>query len=496
MEFDSFRYIVMWPLQIVGGPAGSSDDFAVRCQKYMQTNTAWIPANLYERDSTETEDIRYAEFVYFHPFVQSFLYGRSAPDPGYKPSLCLLRREDIKAVRIALNIDNECTEAVFAVDRVNLYIFKSRVALLAVEISHIGDAKLDGRVVLETQKLFRCAYTPVWFEDGPGLCPRKVEWLTEGGDVLATSDYDNKSSYYLTAINDRVPPVARHWLYTLHPMERYVERLHDFDHKASQKDDVFYFRQIEDERMPAMSFLALENPNGQISRGDWMRLTFLDSKGDSATLPYGSKFMADFENTYCYDRFWDPQAGRQTRYLCCGYAFTTVADSRDSYASTLKEHFRHHYFQMGLIAQFHRASLLVFSDRLSHARSARDIRQLQQEITNFVGEFWFKEVSNQVQPRELFQLWSKHLNAAELFRQVMNEKSAVAELAAAKRADRQTRVILYLTLATVVAAPFLLAEGLIPILDLKDHVRPIMLGATVVAALLSAVVWWLVEKRE
>jgi hypothetical protein len=59
---------------------------------------------------------------------------------------------------------------------------------------------------------------------------------------------------------------------------------------------------------------AVDRPE-VISRGDWVRLAFCDSRGDSAVLPYGREFLSDFERETCYDRFWDPEAGKYTRYL-------------------------------------------------------------------------------------------------------------------------------------------------------------------------------------
>src|SRR5216684_4364844 len=420
MEFDSFNQILIWPLQILGATSSKAGDFLAECDRHMEAEgSPWRPADLYERiPDPQEEDTRYSEFVYFHPFVQRFLYSRSDAPNNEDAALRLLQREDIKGVRIALglwdpqqqkSIRNEVT---LAVTRMHLYFFRTRVAFLVVEVETISGQRLKRELVLEIQDRLRRAYTPFWIDDQPGLCPVEVEWLGDNGRVIARSDYNDKSSYETIARNYRAPPLSKHWSELLRPLEYCLGR---------PKNGVLSFRQIEDERIPAMTFVTVENPADQISDGDWIRLAFLDGDGNQHGKPYSASFLRDFEKTYCYDRFWDPGAGMLTRYLCCGYGFTVVADTRDRLKAILHKHFRHHYFQMGLITHFHRASLLVFSDRLSRERTGTKIQLLQSEIVDFVGQFWFKEISNQLQGRELFELWSRHLNTAVLFQQVMRE---------------------------------------------------------------------------
>src|SRR5207253_1937094 len=132
---------------------------------------------------------------------------------------------------------------------------------------------------------------------------------------------------------------------------------------------------------------------------------------DANDLPYSSVFLQSFEAKHTYRRFWEPMPfprnDYKTLYACCGFGFTVITTP----GAFIVEHFRNHYFQLGLLAHFHRASLLRFSKRFndvmllepeSHWDRLQDVRR---EFAEFISTSWFHEISNQEQGRELFELW-------------------------------------------------------------------------------------------
>ncbi len=228
--------------------------------------------------------------------------------------------------------------------------------------------------------------------------------------------------------------------------------------------------QIEDDRMPYMAFLAVPKPH-DISRGDWVRLAFADYRGDSHQLPYGEAFLANFEARHCYDRYFDRKMGwTSTRYLNTGYAFTMVGeaddeinaddktkDKRKDEAGTVVKgffegaaltHFRRQYACMGLLAQFNKAALLVFSSRLSEASAERKcsgeaayqnkIRGVLRDLLDFTHRFRFEGVSNQLQASELYRDWSNHLGLPGLHESVMAEARAAHDYVLAEEERLQT----------------------------------------------------------
>jgi len=486
LEFRNIHEILIWPLEIRGELEHGRGELFDDWQAWICAGSSkWRAADLYDREEPTDEASQFAEFVYFHPYVQAFLYGK-------KEAVRMLARDDIRKTRVVLSLwEQEAGAYVqhtleLQVLRNHLYLFKTRIALLVMEVSC---ESLERRLLLEFLNRFRRAYTPFWYaKNTPGLTPLHVEWLDKDGQVLARSDYEAEHAYETLVRNSKVPPVASHWAYLLQPLEQFTH---------THEKDVLFFRQIEDERIPCMTFITSKQPFA-ITGGDFARLTFLDGDGNPATKPYATRFLNDFSSRFCYDRFWDPEtSGHEwmcTRYLCCGYAFTVVTMEGNDF---LLNHFRRHYFQLGLIAHFHRASLLIFSDRLSEvakAAPAKRIQDLQLEIALFVSEFWFKEVSNQDQARELFDLWSQHLNTPELFRQVMNEKSSMSELAAAQRQENQTRKVIALTKITVIGLPILLALQFLAI-DKTHWSGQWYLGVAIIAGLFVVGLWMLFLER-
>ncbi|HKI20701.1 MAG TPA: hypothetical protein VKA15_22615, partial [Isosphaeraceae bacterium] len=233
-----------------------------------------------------------------------------------------------------------------------------------------------------------------------------------------------------------------------------------------------------DERIPSMCYLVFDNPRA-LTKGDMTRIGLLDDQGSPDTLPYSRPFLADFDEQYCFDAFWGPRtpkaarceatmAGQPsapapwwtTRYMCCGYGFTVLGCDDQGKFFTNEEngvyfHFDHHYFKIGLIAHFHRASLLMFSERLSNAvkvldpgprgpdpdrykKLRKEVQTIQDDFLRFRSRYWFTEVSNHLQPRILFDLWSRHLNTRELFAEVLDEAQTINDVLDAREQEKQT----------------------------------------------------------
>jgi hypothetical protein len=131
--------------------------------------------------------------------------------------------------------------------------------------------------------------------------------------------------------------------------------------------------------MPVMAYLALDDP-GKLTRADYARLAFVTARGDG-TLPFSARHLRRFETEYCYDRYFEDthREGWCTRIMCCGHAFVMTGDARSAFFTDpergLLGQFRHQYFVLGLLAHFHKAALLMMSDRLVSAIKKLDISE-------------------------------------------------------------------------------------------------------------------------
>jgi len=460
-----FRQILFWPLRLIPPDDDKTKayieekGFAEYVRGELSKTTDWCSQNdLYNRGTASDELTCYAEFVYFHPFIRRFLYG----DPKNGNALHIYQRTDVKTVQITLRNAQEFT---FNVDRIHLYLFDLNVTLLVMEISSTNLTELKDVENLLDQ--FRHAYPPYWDQNGAGHSPQIVRFFDKKQHQLAQSEYNNQQSYLNSVEKHKTLPVAHHWEYLLKPFEQY---------KFNKPSNSISYDQIEDERIPHMAFLAFDNPT-LLTKGDFMRLAFADGEGSSNTLPYSSNFSKNFETQYCYDRFWeDPEYKginpehnwMNTRYLCCGYAFTMIGQGNgfftDAAAGGLS-HFRHHYFQMGLIAHFHKAALLMLWDELAQAvansqneprKFRNDVDKILRKLLQFTHRYWFTEVSNQVQAKELFDMWSKHLGSRELFDRVMKEAQDAHQYLDMREQKDQTDTTVRLTVVATIGLIFVL----------------------------------------
>jgi hypothetical protein len=414
----------------------------------------WTPIDPLDRGTTDDPDLRYAEFVYFHPFARELLYPRETDGNA---ALAILARRDVRGVEVTLQ--GGSAPLLFDVERIHLYLFRSQTAMLVVEVASTIPVGLHDALQFADQ--FRRAYAPYHWQGQGGHCPVRVRWLTTAGagqPLGPESDYCSPETMRAPVIDSprRKAPIAAHWGWLLEPLTT----------PGAEGRDAIALEQLEDDRIPTMTWYGIDDPFG-VTRGDFVRMCFCDEAGDSADLPYGHGFLADFERRFCYDRYWNPPTQsnlgslseyvrrkngewRSTRYLCSGYNLSVVSKPA-GYGEEILKHFRHHYFQIGLLAHFHRASLLKYSRRLNEAAAKarqevdgdrwEELKAVRREFAEFINESWFREVSNQEQGKELFRLWSERLGNQDLFAQLRDEAMAADRILNAQEEERRQKQI-------------------------------------------------------
>ncbi len=446
-----YRNILIWPLLLRGNPAGDELPLLARWSDVFR-KVGWVPndSSKLERDGRTIWRVPagnpYEEVVYFHPFVRDFLYGDGKTDPN-DHAIHHLRHPTAATVKVTFTSfrfsqREEDVTLRLTVDRVDLYLCKPNVALFVVEVSRpTHDAAPDRPVtlgqILDFQDQFRRIYPPFWYDTKdngdratqPGLCVKAVDWFAErGAEPLLAHDCTAPAATFKEFTADGAePPVFAHWRYFFGTV-RPLRTRHDID------AGTLCYQQIMDERIPALSFVGVDDTS-QITPGDYDRLTFFDAAGTD-DFPYDSGFLGNTRDRFTYDRF----AHYGTRYLFSGYGFSVVGnvgkvDGYSFFRDVLENHFRHHYFKLGLLAHYLRASLLGFADELSEATKAlrgqgdaqaemantqfrKQVEEIQNRFLKFRSRSWFPEVSNQQQGGELHQKWFAQLNIDTLFRQV------------------------------------------------------------------------------
>ena len=463
------RQVLLWPLRLMPAPgtAGASHRAPWQVLRDLGDASPWREVvDEFTGDKASFHERHYNEFVTFLPYVQRFLYGdgrsrRNAGDRDADAPMRVFRRHDVKHVRVVARPGD--APVTLDIVHVDLYFFYDvDVVLLNVEV-----AANDLSLAQAQEQLYRFGrgYPAGWDANGQALhTMASVEWLGASGEVLASSDAQQRDSFLAHVAEHRAPRIAAHWAFMLKPLVN--------DH--SDEPGALRFRQIEYYRMPLMGYLALDDPRA-LSRNDFIRLGLVTGAGggdnaglyDGSALPYAADHLADFEHRYCYDRFWaNAGSAPNTRYLCSGHALIVVGDARAEYYGCrdrgVLAQFRHQHFLLFLIAHFQKAALLMSSDRLVEAlkgldvgdaasvrRFKRLIRSSFEGFLRFTHRYWFHEVSEQAQVRALFHLCSLHLGLDPLYDEV---KERVADMNGYLDADslrRQANTVVRLTVVTI-----------------------------------------------
>jgi hypothetical protein len=443
-----FSHTLMWPVQLrsLRREAGAGVLLYWDMLKRNPGPWTYVPDPiLIEDDSCLTG---YAEFVYFLPYVQRFLYGVGDEGRGAQSSLYIFKRDDIK--RMNVRLDKESATIQLDVDRVRLYFFYDiDIALVTMNVT-TQDLPLEQAIDL-MDRLGR-PYPPGWRRADQGVhCPYGVELLGDGDAVLARSDYEDRHKYIDLVRHQRQTPLTAHWEFLLTPLV-----------PAYRSGGSIKYYLLENKRIPIMTFLAFDDPRA-LSRGDMIRLGFAAKMGPSDSLPYARNFLSDFEREYCYDRYWDqtdPSTGMDTRYMFCGLSFAVVTKT-DGESEEVFQQFCHQFFQIGLIAHFHKAALLSMSNRFSRAVERLNVRDFESVKTfkrrvretlevflRFNHRYWFHEISNQVQASDFFKRWSHQLGSDSLYAEVREEARDINEYLDADRTRKQTDNAMRLTVVS------------------------------------------------
>ncbi|MEP7302447.1 MAG: hypothetical protein ABI699_13045 [Caldimonas sp.] len=461
------RQALLWPLRLI--QAGASDDDVRRRAPWqllreMGDASPWREhVDEYNGGAGGFHERHYNEFVSFLPYVQRFLYGegrtqRGDGDATTGSPMRVFRRRDIAAVRVVPRPGDD--PVTLQVVHVDLYFFYGvDIVLLNVEVA-IDDVPLS--LAQELMYRFGRAYPAGWDAQGQAVhCLAGVEWLDAKGGVLARSDVQQRGAFLSHLAEHRAPRISEHWEYVLAPLVNH----------HSGTAGTLRFRQIEYYRMPMMAYLAVDEPR-LLTRSDFIRLGLVTGGGETVPgnevpLPYSEAHVADFEQMFCYDRFWaESGAAPNTRYLCSGLALIAVGDAQSEFYRCsdrgVLAQFRHQHFLLFLIAHFQKATLLMVSDQLAEALNALDIarpdsikrfkRQIRLSYVSFLGfthRYWFHEVSEQAHVKALFNLCTRHLQIDGLYAEV---KERIRDMNAYLDADalrRQANTVVRLTVVTV-----------------------------------------------
>ncbi len=460
------RQVLLWPLRLISTAPDDSEQRRApwRLLRELGAGSPWREeSDEFTGDASHFHERHYNEFVAFLPYVQRFLYGegrsgRVGDEESERSPMRIFRRHDIAAVRVQPRPGD--APVTLEVVHIDLYFFYGvDIVLLNVEVA--GD-ELPLPLAEEIMYRFGRAYPAGWYADGrPQHSLTTCEWLDKDGRVLVASDAGERDAFLAHVAEHRAPRFAAHWEYVLAPL---------VNHHSSQ-EGALRFRQIEYYRMPMMAYVAVDDP-AALTRSDFIRLGLVTGAGEQAlaadrAAPAADAHLGDFEQRYCYDRFWGAAgAAPRTRYLCSGLSLVVVGDAANEFyrcrTRGVLAQFRHQHYLLFLIAHFQKATLLMVSDQLAEALMAMDlrrpdsIRRFKRRIRiafvaflSFTHRYWFHEVSEQAHVRALWRMCREHLQIDPLYAEVKERIGDMNGYLDADALRRQANTVVRLTVVTI-----------------------------------------------
>jgi Mg2+ and Co2+ transporter CorA len=92
---------------------------------------------------------------------------------------------------------------------------------------------------------------------------------------------------------------------------------------------------------------------------------------------------------------------------------------------------------------------LDITEGASVRRFRRDIRQTLEIFLRFTHRYWYHEVTDQAQLRDLFHMWTRHLGSERLYKEVRDELHDMSTYLDSDMLRRQSNTMVRLTVVTI-----------------------------------------------
>jgi len=218
-----------------------------------------------------------------------------------------------------------------------------------------------------------------------------------------------------------------------------------------------------DNRMYVYSFMALAGspPTSKKEKDHheaiFTRFMYVDLPGQG--LVYNPVFFRPIMNEQVYRR-WE-QYG--TLYGITRYSSITLKYGC-GFTEKLVEDYESVYYQMLLLALFYRCTLLRFLAKLSRAtmdlgkRKRSSFEKLRKDFALFTNVYWFKELTNQDQGIELFNIYQKAFQYDEMYKQLNEDIDRASDLESIHKQKSENRRNSFIAIAAFIltAAAFLM----------------------------------------
>ena len=431
-QIRHLRQILLWPVQLLALQEGAPVQHHWEHLAKPDPDNPWRELDDEFGDPAEFQERHYNEFVTFLPPVQRFLYGQGlcrAVKRSYGESpIRAIRRTDIAKVRLTLSEGRRAYRA--AIVHVDLYFFFDiDIVILALEVAADNlplGVRAGGAVPLRP-RLSRL----LGGGQRGGHCPWLVEWLCPKGEVLARSDYEKREKYLAFVCQHRAPAVAAHWEFLL-------SRWCCITATGAGPRALPPARVLPHALHGVLRHGRRARADAAGPRSAWHR----QRGGRLLGAALLGKLPGRVRARFCYDRYCDARlgdAGRRhalhehraharrhrrgrrpllRRTPTAGSSAASATSTSCCSSSPISSGPPCTCSPTGSVAA---VSRLDIGDADATRVFRRDIRHALENFLRFEHRYWFYEISNQAQARELYAMTRQHLEPGRALRDIREE---------------------------------------------------------------------------
>jgi hypothetical protein len=243
---------------------------------------------------------------------------------------------------------------------------------------------------------------------------------------------------------------------------------------------------VIDDRMHVVSWMGNKEMAAKVKdesiltngNDDWYRFLFVDG-GDCTC--QNDKMKNEIIGKHSYLR-WQKYG---SLYGISRYSMVFLSDGDGSKDDTYFRIFRTMYARMVELSLIQRASILKFSDEVTHLSGLKEIKSSElaelisdfyMEYIRFVNQIFFREITAQEQGIEMYDLIQKKMKIAEQVKDLDNEIGELHHYATLLDNKEQNRRITAITILGAIFLPATLLVGLFGINTMPENIPEYLFG--------------------
>jgi uncharacterized membrane protein len=325
------------------------------------------------------------------------------------------------------------------------------------------------------------------------IYPSFPEQVEEKKITLSELKTSKESEPIKFGTKDKFSPILLHWVKQFFKDEQLTERL-----KFLPDDRMFVSVAYGLSGLPPKTAYGREEIKRLFSLAlyvDHEGVTFSNLDG----YVYDPKFTQNLMQQHCLNR-WE-QLGTHSGY--CGYANAYLGFGWFFNDVIAPSHVPYIYGRMLLLALFYQATLRNFNRRVSYATRVlsesgepKHFRALRKKFILFTNNYWFREVSNQTQGIEVFELQTKNLGLEKEYTLIKDEMERADEYSVTLQTEKFNKFAVGFALVTLVVTMFTVdgSDYFSVLKDFKDASGLFLSAWFVIVMPLFALLVWKLKK--